>query len=284
MNCMAMRGRQKVLLYLASRLKEQNRQISKTHLNKLLFVLCKESEMPNKVRFYNFYPYLYGPFSSQLYLDIADLQSRTYLDEKLNPKMNENEIVNLVGKKIAFMVDTVIERFLDDNILDYVYEKYPEYTVRSRLRSHEKIEKEPGLFSIGYEGHDIDSFLDVLIQNQIRLVADLRFNPFSMNAVFTKSRLLDYLKKAGIDYIHIPELGIDGKYRKNLNSNKDYQELFEFYSKKILPNQKEKIIDIAEKSSKSRVVMMCFEHDKDHCHRGIVSSELERDSFKVSHL
>ena len=37
-----MRGRQNVLLYLASRLKAQNRQVSRTYLNKLLFVLGKE--------------------------------------------------------------------------------------------------------------------------------------------------------------------------------------------------------------------------------------------------
>ena len=281
---MIMRKRQKVLLYLASRLKAQKRQVSRTYLNKLLFVLGKESEICKSVRFYNFYPHLYGPFSSQLYLDIADLQSRAYLDNKLNPRMNDDEIAELVGEKVAVIVDATMERFLSDNTMDYVYEKYPEYTSRSLPKKHNDMEKDPGLFSIGYEGHDIDSFLDVLIQNQIQLIADLRYNPFSMNTVFTKSKLIYYLENVGIGYLHVPELGIDGKYRKNLDSDTDYRKLFAFYSESILPYQKEKVVEIAEKGSRSRVAMMCFEHDKDHCHRGVVSNELERDSFKVNHL
>jgi uncharacterized protein (DUF488 family) len=244
----------------------------------------KESEISEQVRFYSFYPYLYGPFSSQLNLDIADLQSRAFLDEKLDLKISEEETSRMVNRKTIEIVDNLLARRMGENIVSYVYGTYPEYTSRSRLRRHPQTKKEPGIFSIGYEGHNIDSFLDLLIQNEIETVADLRHNPFSMNMVFTKSRLSGYLGKIGINYLHIPELGIDGRYRKNLNDDEDYQKLFAFYSSEILPKQEDKVKRIVEMGKTNRVAMLCFEHDKDHCHRGVVSKELEKDSVMVKHL
>ncbi len=278
-----MYGRQKALLYAVLQLEKHNIPISKTYLDKFLFILGKESEINECVKFYSFYPNRYGPFSNQFYLDIADLQSRGLINNKLHLTSDGPASLE-ISKKAMTIVDAAVEEFADRNLISYVYDNYPEYTLNSRLTGPATAKKDPGIFSIGYEGHNIDSFLDILIQNRIDAVADLRYNPFSMNFAFTKSRLLHYLEGAGIDYLHIPELGIEGSYRKNLEKDGDYEQLFDFYSKELLPKHKDKVKDIAEMSKDKRVAMLCFEHDKDHCHRGVVSNELEKISVMVKHL
>ncbi|VVC01041.1 Uncharacterised protein [uncultured archaeon] len=147
-----------------------------------------------------------------------------------------------------------------------------------------KWEKTAGIYSIGYEKKDIDLFLDLLVQNEIGLLVDVRHNPFSMKFAFTKSNLVRSLKNAGIGYLHVPELGIDGKYRKNLKNEKQREELFAFYSRAILANIDEKIHEFAELGKRKRIALMCFEADKIHCHRGILAEKLEEMGMEVKHI
>ena len=84
--------RQKVLLYLILQLKGLEKKISKTYLDKLLFLLKKETNIDDFVKFYNFYPYNYGPFSNQYYFDLSALQSQAYLDADLELKKSAKEI------------------------------------------------------------------------------------------------------------------------------------------------------------------------------------------------
>ncbi len=279
-----MYARQKVLLYSAMRLGEQNGHLSKTYLDKFLFVLGKESEIGRHVRFYGFYPHLYGPYSNQFSLDLAELQSLAFIDKDMVITHQGERAISSVSGKIADVVNAAAERLRGVDIIRYVYDAYPQYASRSRLKKQVTVRTEPGIFSIGYEGYNIDSFLDVLIQNRIEMVADLRHNPFSMNLAFTKSRLERYLRQADIDYRHMPGLGIDGRYRKGLNNDEDYQRLFDFYSVEILPGQEEQIRALAGMGRTMRIAMLCFEHDKDRCHRGVVSRELEKASMEVNHL
>lgn len=66
---------------------------------------------------------------------------------------------------------------------DYVYQKYPQYTVKSQLIEQKPKKSSPSFFTIGYEGKDIDQFLNALVSNTIELLIDIRRNPFSMNFV-----------------------------------------------------------------------------------------------------
>ncbi len=253
-----MYNRQKALLYLLLQFKLRGKEISKTRLNKLLFVMKKESVIGERIKFYSFYPHKYGPFSSQLELDIADLQSRGMLSDELLSLINEAEIHEMVSEKDRSIIGSCIDRFVGIDVVSYVYSKYPEYTSRSLRVKHEKTAKTPGIFSIGYEGHDIDSFLDVLIRNGVETVVDVRFNPFSMNPVFIKQRLQAHLNRVGIGYIHMPELGIDGRYRKDLADDKDYQRLFKFYSESILPKHMDMVCELGELGSRKRIALLGF--------------------------
>ncbi|MDP3741751.1 MAG: DUF488 family protein [Candidatus Micrarchaeota archaeon] len=282
-----MYNRQKVLLYLILQLKKLGKPLSKTYLDKLLFLLKKETNIAELVKFYNFYPHNFGPFSNQFYFDLGDLQSRAYLDKDLELQKSESEIEGLLNPREKSLVEEIARKYAGhstEGITGYVYSTYPAYAERSKLKVHVKQKYAPGVFSIGYEKKDIDLFLDLLIQNHVDIVVDIRANPFSMNFSFTKSKLAHYLEKAGIEYLHIPDLGITGEYRKDLKTDADYAELFGFYTREILPKQLNKVSAILELGKSKRVVLLCFEQDKDHCHRGVVSGELEKQGISVTHL
>ncbi len=282
-----MRQRQKVLLGLVSELNGRRIRVTKTFLDKLLFLMKKEHGIGEILNFYNFYPYDYGPFSSQFIFDLADLQSRGYLNESFELSKEASETAQCLPEKIRGVIADGANRGFGstESIRAYVYGKYPEYAARSKLVKQARKVPVPGIFSIGYEKNDIDLFLDRLIQNEIEMLVDVRANPFSMNFAFTKNRLEVSLKKVGIGYLHFPELGIGGKMRKNLDSNEDYEKLFRIYREEMLPKNMETVGRVARLGKEKRIALMCFECSKEKCHRGVLAERLEKDfGEKVAHI
>ena len=277
--------REKLLLYLILVLQKQGKLVTKTFLDKLLFLARKESNVCELVKFYNFYPHKYGPFSNNFYRDFADLESRGLLDGDFQLSDKGIALAETVGKAEKEVMVGVASRFSDtQSVVNYVYTTYPEYTVKSELSAAKKEFKGAGVFSIGYEGKDIDSFLDALIQNGVEVLVDVRANPFSMNFSFTKNKLANSLENVGIGYLHVPELGIEGQHRQNLGNEADYKQLFEFYRKQILPKSMDKVRMLCELGGKKRIALMCFECDKAQCHRGVLSEALEESGIRVTHL
>jgi len=271
--------RQAALIYVISILERYKPKIDRTYLDKLLFLIKKETEIDKKIKFYNFFPYNYGPFSNQFYFDLEYLTRQGYLGEDLKPKTEAK-----LGPYEKKIIDGIIDKygiFSLKEIKNYVYKNYPEYTCKSLLRGKQKIEYKAKVFSIGYEGKDIDLFLDLIIQNHIDVVVDVRANPFSMNFAFTKKKLANYLKKVDVEYVHIPELGIRGEYRRKF---KDYTKLFAFYREEILPKQISKVEELADLGKQKRIALLCFEKNKDNCHRGVLSEKLGEDGIAVEHL
>lgn len=116
---------EKCVLYL---LDINNSKISKLRLVKLMFLISEQ------IHLYDFIPYKYGPFSFQLYHDLSRL-------EKCNLISIKNNSVSLVGrnqtqldtktKKIIRAYSRKFADFDDKYLLDYIYDKYPEYTILS---------------------------------------------------------------------------------------------------------------------------------------------------------
>jgi uncharacterized protein (DUF488 family) len=150
------------------------------------------------------------------------------------------------------------------------------------------IDNTPCLFTIGYEGLTVNSFIEKLLANDIRVLIDVRNNPQSRKPGFSKSVFRDYLERAGIIYQHIPELGVPSTLRKNLGTEESYQSLFTYYEKEILPLNLDYIEKIKEITTRfSRVALTCFEADYHTCHRHKITEYLSQEpSFKarVVHL
>lgn len=279
-----MKYRQKALLYLVEVLQERSRKPTKTLLDKLLFVAAKETSLREKP-FYNFYPYRFGPFSSAFYADLTQLESNGDL-RGLHVTPKGVHAAGGLRKKDQHAIQELAARFQTaKEVIDYVYANYTEYAVRSELIAHPLEPVEPGIFSIGYQGKDLDSFLDALIQNNIQEVVDVRANPFSMNFTFVKSVLAAKLEKAGIAYRHVPELGIDGALRREHLAENDYETLFKTYAAKILPSAEKQVQELVTLGQKKRIALLCFEKNVNCCHRGVLSQRIEKRTGKrVEHL
>lgn len=252
----------------------------------MLFLLKVEYDIDKYVKFYNFYPHKYGPFSNNFYADLAVLESKGLTSGDYQIENSTTEHLQKLSANVYGAIDSIVSKEFDEKtVVDYVYEKYPEYTTRSKLIKHEKATVIPAIFSIGYEQRDIDSFLNLLIQNNVEVVVDVRKNPFSMNFAFTKAKLQRSLNGANIEYLHYPNLGIAGEFRKSLDVKEDYTKLFEIYAKEMLPKNTKDAMEVLELGKRKRIALMCFEKDFEFCHRGILSKKMEElGSIRVEHL
>jgi len=280
--------KQRALLKAIEKLAQKGTS-SKFMLVKTLFLLANEENMGRLIKFYNFFPFKYVPFSNVCYIDLAILEREGYLlenEKHLALTMKGKEAIKGMNSPISLKIKRVINKFNSDReIKEYVYKNYKEYTIKSEIISHaEKQENSSGIFTIGYEGKDIDAFLNILLKNEINLLIDVRKNPFSMSFSFSKRKLMNYLEKTGIEYLNTPELGIEGELREGLTTINDYQNLFKQYEATTLRDNFELVTQIIRLSEKKRAVLMCFEANKNMCHRGVIAKNIEKQHGVVTHL
>lgn len=273
--------------------------LSKMDLQKLLFLSQQKVESPH----YDFIPYHYGCYSFQAQSDIELMESRDWI------KTLGNEIHLLAKASVGMARDELTrasyfarkyQDYRGKELVRYVYEHYPYYAIHSKIakdildnHAYEaviQIEKKLksdaiGLFTIGYEGMSFEKYINQLICNDVRLLCDVRNNPLSRKFGFSKGMLSHLLPKLGIEYIHIPELGIVSENRNNLETLSDYVQLFEAY-RKTLPQKRESLERLSELIDQhKRVALTCFEKQHDSCHRHCISEYVEgmRD-IKAVHL
>lgn len=280
--------RQEILLCVIDFLSKENKT-SKLYLEKVLFLL-KEEQGLSKINFYNFYPYRLGPFSRLSYIDKNYLVKKGLLEDN-EIKLTEDGKKYLNEKNIDYNTEltSITSKFKnEDDLVKYIYNKYPNYKKKSILIEQNKNnQKTPCIFTIGYEKKDIDCFLYELIDKDIDLVIDVRKNPFSMNYTFIGKKLQSTLNSdnTNIQYIHLPELGIESKDRKELKDLNDYKKLFLDYEKTLISKEKqEKLNEIINLGTKYRIALLCFEKDPKYCHRGVIANHLRKKGIEVIDL
>lgn len=126
------------------------------------------------------------------------------------------------------------------------------------------------VFTIGYEGLDIDTFISILADHGIDTVVDIRELPLSRKPGFSKKALASVLNLSGMDYVHIIELGcpkpVRDRYRED-GSWKRYTNGF----LKHLKTQQVAIAELSELVSSSNCALLCYEADFNFCHRSMVA-------------
>jgi len=278
--------RRKILLSL---LEACGGELQSTDMEKLLFAYCFESGEKH----YDFFPYKYGCFSFLSYQDKRVLTKQGFLAEgehftlgkgfkhpsPLEPE--EQKRIESFAKKMNHL--------RGKHLVHHIYSKHPYYAIRSRIKEEilnaqelraveasENKDQSVCLMTVGYEGKTIDAYIDTLIRNNVVLVVDVRRNPLSMKYGFSKTRLRDYLDRAGINYEHIPALGIESAQRKNLETEKDYKKLFKKYAAESLPHLQDELQRIEELIQEhKRVALTCFEANPESCHRHKITEHLQ---------
>ena len=248
---------------------------------------------------YYFVPYRFGCFSFQSYEDRRSLIIKGMLyprdngEWKLTPKATPYLSVPVAKHLRIFVEKFVSER--GDALIARVYRESPYYATRSEILPKIISNKEErdmilnsspksrgrALFTIGYEGESIDSYLNRLIRNNVRLLCDVRRNPLSRKTGFSKNQLASYCSRVGIKYHHHPELGIPGHRRRQLNTKADYETLFTEYKQEDLPQAGEAIEKLSHLLKKySRIALTCFEKNPEFCHRHYIAEAMQRQLYR----
>ncbi len=143
-----------LLLYLD----EGSEIIGRTRFQKIMFII--EQEVPEIRKYfiesYDWSPYHYGPFSDKLLGDLAwldywefieiddnslDIDSESasaiYKITDKGKKFVEEKILPALSKELIIKLEEIKKKYRKMNLFElikYIYENYPDYTVRSKIR------------------------------------------------------------------------------------------------------------------------------------------------------
>lgn len=147
------------------------------------------------------------------------------------------------------------------------------------------IDKQQVMFyTIGYEGLNLEQYLNKLLKHKIACLCDVRHNPYSQKFGFSKAELMNALSMVGIEYIHIPDLGVSSSLRQDLKNDSDYYNLLKHYEINILSNQSNHIELLKNLLTKyNRIAITCFEAKIAHCHRSKIANLIQKE-YMVSHI
>ena len=113
------------------------------------------------------------------------------------------------------------------------------------------------LFTIGYEGMTIDGFIRHLLRWKIDIVVDVRLNPISRKAFFSKTSLSEILASHRIHYLHLRELGTPQVLRAKVMQTGDYREFMLGY-RRFLKTKISIIQELYCLVQAKRVALMCL--------------------------
>ncbi|PIU10230.1 hypothetical protein COT30_00340 [Candidatus Micrarchaeota archaeon CG08_land_8_20_14_0_20_49_17] len=142
-----MLNRQRILLYLIQEL-QHKAKFTKTAVDKMLFLLLKEYSFGEKAKFYSFYPYKFGPFSQLFYYDLRKMESVGCLEGNgMNLTAQGAKEAGHLEPELKECIGQAIARFPSaEKLIDYVYARYPDYTVKSELKALPLAKPLPGFY------------------------------------------------------------------------------------------------------------------------------------------
>jgi uncharacterized protein (DUF488 family) len=286
------------MLSLLGRVK---RPLLRTSFVKLAFLLRRETEISEKVSFYEFVPYKYGPFSFVLYHELRRLVDRGHVVDDpdaimLSPAGRELAWNSREAQKdpVARGISYVAHRYGSEDrtaLLKYVYDRYPWYATRSELTellpepAPEPPTASPAIYTAGYEGRSVDAFFNMLLKTGIRSVVDVRRNPISRKHGFSRRRFAEIARDLGVSYRHVPALGVPSDLRQKLAGADSYQKLFDHYDSRILPRAAQQMVELRDLFLETPSVLVCMEKSPRKCHRSRVAAALsEAAELPVKHL
>lgn len=141
------------------------------------------------------------------------------------------------------------------------------------------------VFTVGYEGTDIDRFVRTLKAAGVERLADVRAVAASRKAGFSKTKLAARLADEGIEYSHFIALG-DPKPGREAARAGDFDLFRSIYGAHIetTPAQ-ESLRELIDFVQDAPTCLLCFERDPETCHRTIVAHEvIEETGFEVFNL
>ena len=140
------------------------------------------------------------------------------------------------------------------------------------------------IYTVGYEGLDIDSFLSLLAENDIETVVDVREMPLSRKPGFSKKSRASVLNLSGREYVHMVDLGCPKQVRDRYREDGNWKRYTEGFMKH-LKTQDDAIAKLSALVATSNCALLCYEADSNFCHRSMVASAVkDYCGARVTHI
>ena len=142
------------------------------------------------------------------------------------------------------------------------------------------------LFTVGYQGTEIDSFIAHIKKHAINCLIDVREVPLSRKPGFSKASLVGHLESNDIRYIHLKELGSPKILREKLKIDNDYETFF-LRMEEHLADKQDAIENAYSYATNNTCCLMCYEHLADNCHRKVVADKIKEwdgNGLKIRHI
>jgi len=292
-------NRQRILLGL---LQGFGGNVSNVNFQKYLFLFTQNCQSEPS---YDFVPYKFGCFSFQSYADKRKLVEKELLTKDDNWVIaNDVNYVDQLPLGERSKINKFCKKYTGKNgkdLIREVYREFPYYAINSEISEklmsrqeldniiqHFPTQRNSVLFTIGYEGSTLENYLNRLIKNNVKTLVDVRKNPLSRKYGFSKRTLSETIRKLGMEYIHMPDLGIISEKRNNLKTQSDYNRLFDEYERTVLQQNEtalNRLLRLVEDDK--RVAITCFEEKAWMCHRGRVAKALKQSpnwNYGITHI
>lgn len=142
------------------------------------------------------------------------------------------------------------------------------------------------IFTVGHSTRAIDEFIGLLRERDVRRLADVRTVPKSRhNPQFHIDALPESLRRAGIDYTHLPELGgLRQPRRDSANTgwrNRSFRGYADYMQTAEFERGLERLIELAAPAS---IAVMCAEAVPWRCHRSLIADALVARGIPVEEI
>ena len=139
--------------------------------------------------------------------------------------------------------------------------------------------------TVGYQGATVQSFLDALREAGVDLLVDVRAVASSRRRGFAKSALAANLEGAGIEYLHLRDLGTPapGRAAARAGRHTEMRRIFRDHLK--TEAARSALATLADIVPSRHACLLCFEADPTHCHRSLVAEALGAlVHLRITHL
>lgn len=143
------------------------------------------------------------------------------------------------------------------------------------------------IFTIGFTKKTAEKFFELLVENGVEKVIDIRLNNKSQLAGFAKSPDLEYfLKKHDILYEHDETLAPTEDLKKRYSDKKGKMTFSEYKVEFLKILEKRKVIDRLKGEKPKNCCYLCSENKAFECHRGVVVEIIkgDNDDIEIIHL
>jgi uncharacterized protein (DUF488 family) len=135
------------------------------------------------------------------------------------------------------------------------------------------------VWTIGYEGIDAEGFISRLRGAGVSRLVDVRRVAWSHKRGFKKDQLQEEMGKAGIEYVHMPQLGTPKDVQAKYKAGGSREEFLVAYLQH-LEGEAWAVSGLAEMARERPTALMCFEADPANCHRSALADELGKHGLR----